>query len=235
MALSVILAIAAYLIGSIPTAYVAVRLTKGRDIRQLGSGSISSSNAGAILGWWAAILIGCFDLMKGAVCVWIADALDRNLGQQLAVGLATVAGHNWSIFLRFHGGRGLATMVGVIMATAPLQLLMFIIVALLGYTFTGGVPFWLGLSTLLLPFWGYALEQGSAIIAGNFAMIALVFMKRLTTNMEALPRHGKARVLLNRLLLDRDTRDRESWVRRRVHPPAPPSEPGAPAQGPQKL
>jgi hypothetical protein len=68
-------------------------------------------------------------------------------------------------------------------------------------------------------------------------MIALVFLKRVTTNLETLPRHGRAGVLLNRLLLDRDTRDRESWIHRRVHPrrPASTSEPSTPAQGTQKL
>jgi glycerol-3-phosphate acyltransferase PlsY len=234
MAVTVILVIASYLVGSIPTAYLVVRLVKREDIRRFGSGSVSSSNAGQVLGRWPGVIVGFADMLKGAGCVWVADALDRDLAERLAAGLAAVAGHNWSIFLRFDGGRGLATTVGVLLATAPMQLLLFIIVALLGFTVTGNVPLWLGISTALLPFWGYALQDGAAVVWADGVLVVMVFLKRLATNLERLPERGKGRVLLCRLLYDRDTREREAWVHRRAGAPSAPAEPGGgPVQGPQ--
>ncbi|MEE9286175.1 MAG: glycerol-3-phosphate acyltransferase [Dehalococcoidia bacterium] len=226
MTLTVLLTASAFFLGSIPTAYLLVWTVKRRDIRALGSGSISASNVSEVLGPWATALVGVSDILKGAAPIWAAQELDRSLAQQMTVGLGVLAGHNWSVFMGFRGGRGLSVVVGVLLAVARLELLLFVIIAVFGYAFTGSAPIWLGLATALLPFWSYALGREAALIWGNGIMVALVVLKRLLGNWDPLPERGKARVLLYRFILDRDTRDRRAWVRRGTSGEEPASEPG---------
>lgn len=99
-----------YLLGAIPFSYLIVRLVKGVDIRQLGSGNIGATNVGRVLGRRYYLLALALDLGKGAAAA--ALALHWDLPVFLA-GLAVV-GHDWSVFLRFSGGKGVATSLGVL-------------------------------------------------------------------------------------------------------------------------
>ena len=114
-----VLIVAAYLWGGIPTAYLVARFGAGIDIRSYGSGNVGASNALAHLGAKAGVAIGLFDLIgKGILPVLLARTLDAGLGVQVAVGLAAVAGHNWSPYIRFTGGRGVGTAGGVMLGFA---------------------------------------------------------------------------------------------------------------------
>ncbi|GAI24857.1 unnamed protein product, partial [marine sediment metagenome] len=94
-----------YLLGSIPSAYVAARLVKGKDIRQMGGGNVGVLNTFKEVGRGAGIAVILADMAKGAAAVVIAQwLLDVPQLFVLAAGLAAVAGHNWSIFLKFTGG-----------------------------------------------------------------------------------------------------------------------------------
>jgi len=237
MVTAVFLSLAAYLWGSIPIAYLVVWAIKGKDIRSFGSGSVSGSNVGEVLGKGWTLPVGIADIFKGAAPVWVAQAAGLDLGQQMAVGIAGIVGHNWSVFLGFQGGRGQATIIGVLLAAARLELLLFTIIALFGYTFTNNVPVWMGFSTALVPFWAWLLHDDTLILPSAF-MAALLFLKRLTANWEPVPEHRWAKVLLFRFILDRDTRDRDTWVHREAQvpettptPPAstPPPNPSAQA------
>ncbi len=213
MIVVIFFALGAYLFGSIPTAYILVRLFKGVDIRKLGTGTVGGSNAGQVLGKWAAVVVGLLDIAKGALPALLAQHAGLTLGEQMAIGLATIAGHNWSVFLGFQGGRGLATIVGVLLALAPLELLMFIIIAVLGIGIFRDVPLFMGLATLLLPVWSLSFEEPTAITAGCLGMVILTAAKRLLGNhFGNLPHKGKAQTLFNRLLFDRDCRERAPWV-----------------------
>lgn len=215
MAVTVLLSLGAYLFGAIPTAYLVARVVRGVDLRRYGSGAVTSSNVGELLGKWAVSSVGVADILKGAGPVWAAQALDLGLAQQMAVGLATIAGHNWSVFLRFQGGRGLTIVIGVLLASARMELLLFALVAIFGVAFFRNVPLFLGLSTALLPLWSFTLEEEAPLLWGTALMVVLVVAKRLTGNrLGAWPARSKGRVLLNRLLFDRDTREREAWVHR---------------------
>jgi len=105
-----------YILDSIPTAYVAGRLLKGSDIRQLGDGNMGARNAYHELGHKAGITIFLIDATKGALPVLIAHAASMSQVAILITGLATVVGHNWPIFIGFRGGRGEATTIGVLTA-----------------------------------------------------------------------------------------------------------------------
>jgi glycerol-3-phosphate acyltransferase PlsY len=121
----------AYLVGSLPSAYIAGRLLKGVDIRDFGDRNSGTANACKVLGIKVGIAVGAVDIGKGIAVIFIARALAGSLGWEMVAGVVGVAGHNWPFFLQFRGGRGAATAVGVLLillprAMIPLSLLSMI-------------------------------------------------------------------------------------------------------------
>lgn len=117
--ITAILLAGAYLLGSIPTGYLAVRALNGKDIRSHGSGNIGMANAYRVGGTRVALVVLLGDALKGAVLVLVARVV--LLLPDLAVvtiGFAAIIGHDFPIFLRGHGGKGIATSLGVITALA---------------------------------------------------------------------------------------------------------------------
>ncbi|MDD5505267.1 MAG: glycerol-3-phosphate 1-O-acyltransferase PlsY [Candidatus Omnitrophica bacterium] len=117
--------ITSYLLGSIPTAYFFGKLLKGIDIRKVGSGNIGATNAMRALGKGAGITVLLLDILKGfIVVVLLGDYFcskpilwqEHNL--RIIMGLCSICGHNWTIFLRFKGGKGIATSFGVLLGLA---------------------------------------------------------------------------------------------------------------------
>lgn len=104
-----------YLLGSIPTAYIAGRLTKGKDIRQMGDGNMGAQNAFHQLGAKAGLSVGILDAAKGILAILIAQIAGISQVSVLLAGTAAVIGHNWPIFLGFRGGRGECTTIGVLL------------------------------------------------------------------------------------------------------------------------
>jgi len=115
----VLMLIAAYLIGSIPNAYLFPRLFYGIDIRKHGTGKVGASNVLKLTSKWMAVLVTLLDVGKGLLAVWLAQLLDMGVAEQVATGMLAIIGHNWPVFLRFHGGRGIFTSLGVIFMLAP--------------------------------------------------------------------------------------------------------------------
>lgn len=118
-AMALALLAGAYLLGSIPTGYLVVRAIAGKDIRQHGSGNIGMANAYRVGGAGVAFVVLLGDALKGAVLVLLAR-LGLGLPDLVvvAIGLAAIVGHDFPIFLRGHGGKGIATSLGVITALA---------------------------------------------------------------------------------------------------------------------
>jgi glycerol-3-phosphate acyltransferase PlsY len=115
-----------YFLGSIPTAYVAGRLLKGRNIWQMGDGNVGAANAFRQLGAKAGIGVFFVDAGKGALAILIAQAASIPLVAVLLTGAAAVVGHNWSVFIGFRGGRGQSTAIGVLLpiVTQPVLILL---------------------------------------------------------------------------------------------------------------
>jgi len=112
-----------YLLGSLPTAYFLVKWAKGIDIRTVGSGNVGATNALRTVGLWAGLVVLVGDVLKGVIAAgmvprWMLGT--TALGVRLACGLAAVLGHDFSCFLRFRGGKGVATTIGVFLGAAPL-------------------------------------------------------------------------------------------------------------------
>ena len=120
----------AYLLGSIPPSYLLGRLLKGIDLRQHGSGNVGATNAFRVLGKGPGITTLLLDVGKGFIAIRALSAFFESrfaipidpLFYQILMGLAVVVGHNWTVFLKFKGGKGVATSCGVFLALAPLTL-----------------------------------------------------------------------------------------------------------------
>ena len=120
-----------YFLGSIPIAYIAGRLLKGKDIRQMGDGNMGARNAFFELGPKVGVAIGIADAGKGALAILIAQAAGISQVAVLLTGATAVIGHNWPIFLGFRGGRGESTTMGVLLTLIPQPMAMVAGLALL--------------------------------------------------------------------------------------------------------
>jgi glycerol-3-phosphate acyltransferase PlsY len=162
LAISVVLA---YLIGSIPVAYIFGRMLKNLDIREHGSGNMGATNAFRVLGKGPGTIVLILDIIKGIIPVTVlANAF--GLGDPLSlviISVAAVSGHNWTIFLGFKGGKGMATSLGVLMGLAiqlpglrivlGLALLIWVVLFLaLGYVSLASIAAAVALPILMVVF-----------------------------------------------------------------------------------
>lgn len=108
--------IISYFIGSIPTAYIFGKQLKGIDIREHGSGNVGATNVFRVLGKKPGFIVLFLDILKGVLAVWLLAELFHIQGirQIICLGIAAVCGHNWTIFLKFKGGKGIATSLGAL-------------------------------------------------------------------------------------------------------------------------
>ncbi len=118
-----------YLLGSIPFTHIIAKLVAGVNLRQVGSRNVGTRNLSRTVGFGWGVLGGALDFGKGAAAMWIATAIDAPYPLRLAAGIAAVVGHNWPVWLRFLGGKGLATAMGAAATVAffPEWLIMFAI------------------------------------------------------------------------------------------------------------
>ena len=117
----VLAVLASYLLGAIPTSYLVGRVFRGIDLREHGSRNLGATNLYRTLGWKFAVPVALFDIAKGAVPVMlIAPLVSSSRLFALACGAAAVVGHVLSVFVRFRGGKGVATAAGVMLGFSPL-------------------------------------------------------------------------------------------------------------------
>lgn len=127
--------LAAYVLGSIPTGYLTARQVGGIDIRERGSGNTGATNVFRVLGAKAGLITAFGDILKGVIAVQIAKYVLQEpvWGMEpstafLIAGVLVIAGHNWSLFLGFEGGKGVATTVGVLLSLLPYLMLVLLFV-----------------------------------------------------------------------------------------------------------
>lgn len=146
--------------------------------------------------------------------VWAAQLLGLGVVPQVAVGLATIIGHNWSVFLRFNGGRGILTTLGVVFLLMPWGIVIILAGASLTLLVkTSPLPVLGGI--IILPFVSWGLGEPLPVTLGFLAIFLITITRRLTAPRlaDAIP-ISKKQLMLNRLLFDRDIRDREAWLYR---------------------
>ncbi len=218
--LFILLILGAYLLGSVPAAYLVVKWFRGIDIRQYGSGNVGAANVVAVASKRLAIPVIVFDLGKGAAMVWVAQLLGLGIAQQVTVGLAAIIGHNWSVFLGFTGGRGALTLAGVVIILAPkLGLMLMAVVFLCGLFRQMALGAVLAMAFLPICSWfldqPFGIEEPLPVTTGFLAIFLITVLRRLTaphTSVTASVPPGE--LLINRLLFDRDIRDRKAWIHR---------------------
>jgi acyl phosphate:glycerol-3-phosphate acyltransferase len=166
--------IIAYLLGCIPTAYLAGKITTGKDIRSLGDENPGAGNAYRELGPKAGIIVFFVDTAKGAAAALIAQGGHLSQNWVMATGLAAVIGHNWPVFLRLRGGRGVATTLGILFVLIPIPMFVMTIPTLLILLWRRDVTPPMVFLFVLLPLVEWAFKVNPAIIIYGLFLPALV-------------------------------------------------------------
>ena len=186
LVVAILLGLGAYSLGSVPTAYVLVRLVKGADIREAGTGNVGALNTYHQVGLWGGLLVLAVDAGKGALAVLVpawAGAPDWTMFLTTPL---VVAGHNWPMFLGFRGGKGAASIFGISLAVAPVLTLItlgpVVLVVLLIRNVVWGTAFgFVMLNTLLV-----ATQQSTGQIAHCAALTVLVTASYLVSIRERI-------------------------------------------------
>jgi len=170
--------LAAYLLGSIPFALILARRW-GSDLRAVGSGNLGATNVMRASGVAAGMLVAALDMGKGAASVWLATRIGDGAELPAAAGLAAIVGHVYPVWLRFRGGKGVATACGAFSMLTPLAVppalaIFAVVVWLTQYVSLGSV-----LASMALPPIAYALgSPAPAVIAAAAASALIVFRHR---------------------------------------------------------
>ena len=175
-------ALLAYLLGSIPTGYLVAK-ARGVDIRTVGSGNIGATNAFRVLGTGLGIFVLLMDALKGWVAVQIgAWAVDQLLAGapleylRITAGIAVILGHNFTCWLKFKGGKGIATSAGVLIALVPWALLIILAIFVIVFFSTRYVSLGSISAAFALPFatWVTTGNVGLTVVTGLLGALAIL-------------------------------------------------------------
>lgn len=175
-----------YLLGSIPSAYIAGRLVKGVDIRQVGGKNMGTLNTLREIGRTAGFTVLIADIAKGSLAVLVAGWLGVSGIFIMASGFAAIIGHNLPVFLKFRGGKGAATALGVLIAMAPvpagIALAVIVIIILITSNFTLGLAGGFILTPLLL----WLFKNGTDLIYFSLIIAVAMAIRYASTARKAL-------------------------------------------------
>ncbi|MGD9117152.1 MAG: glycerol-3-phosphate acyltransferase [Dehalococcoidia bacterium] len=216
----ILLLIGGYLMGAIPTAYLVAQWRRRVDIRQYGSGNVGGANLVKIGARGMAVGVVIFDIAKAMPAVWVAQLVGLDITQQVIIGIAAVVGHNWPVFLRFSGGRGIATIMGAALIVPlvndlmiPWSFIAFLAIMIINLFTVRNIPIGIGIAVAAMPIVSAAVGEPLALTLGFVAMFVIMVIRRLTPRRAPISASvPTGELLLNRLLFDRDIRDRETWI-----------------------
>ena len=196
-AISILLA---YLVGSMPTAYIVGLKVKGVDLRLVGSGNLGAVNTFREVGPGSGSFVLASDVLKGVLVVFIPAWLGAPTWTPYATAVAVVAGHNWPVFLRFRGGKGAATVVGISLAVLPLLTLVVLAPTILVFALTRNIIVAAGFGFILLNTLTVATGQSAGQIALclllTFVVTATHYLNSRSAIEDAFKR-GKWKALLS--------------------------------------
>ena len=207
----------AYFAGSIPTAQLVARAFGQKDLRFVGSRTVSATGVYYHVSRWLFWPVAAVDILKVALPTWLGLELGVGRGAAALAGLIAVSGHCWPVWLGFRGGRGVTGFLGLWLVLFPpgaFWLLAGLVLGRLGVLVQTAAGTLAALATWPLVL--TALGLPADLILTAWACLGLTVIKRLEANRIGLPADPAARrrVLLNRLLWDRDVGPREPWVER---------------------
>jgi glycerol-3-phosphate acyltransferase PlsY len=183
----ILVALIAYLLGSIPTGFLVAK-ARGVDIRTVGSGNIGATNVFRILGKPAGVFVLLADGVKGWLAVfvvaklvsgWFYPAAGSTAGEWFAIcaGIAAILGHNYTCWLYFKGGKGIATSAGVLIALVPVPLLIILTIWIVVFAFTRYVSLASISASFSLPFAAWAVGESRTIVLVTAGLAALAIYK----------------------------------------------------------
>jgi acyl phosphate:glycerol-3-phosphate acyltransferase len=197
----VIAIITAYLIGSVSGAYIVTRIATGNDIRKLGSGNAGARNVYRSVGPSAGVAAVVIDAGKGAAAVAVADLALGAVQPLLALaGLAAVAGHIWPAYLKFRGGNGLSTCMGVLLMMLTREAMIIVGIMLVIAVLTRNPILGLTVGLLSLPVSAWFLEKSLLAVLFSLALITMMALHFLPTARAALGQAGGNKQILASLL-----------------------------------
>src|SRR5580658_1375399 len=177
----------AYLLGGIPFGYLLVKLTTGRDVRAAGSGNIGATNVLRTTGRAAGVATLLLDIGKGYLAVWLAGRLTGgHAGWMSAAALAVMIGHSYPVFLRFRGGKAMASFVGAWLCLTPLPLaaVLLVFVVMAAWTRHISLGSIVGAGTFPLAVW--LIEHPPATIVAAAVLSAALIVYRHRENIARL-------------------------------------------------
>lgn len=173
--------VASYLLGAIPTSQWVVRAVKGVDLRTVGSGNLGATNLYRLLGWRYAIPVGLFDAAKGAIPVaFIGPWAGLGVVGSLLLGVVAVVGHVFSVFVKFKGGKGVATGSGIVLGLAPWAFVATLVVWIVTVRLSGYVSLGSILAALALPaaVWFLHPERREVVLYLAALSLIIIWMHR---------------------------------------------------------
>ena len=174
--------IMAYVIGAIPSAYVAGRLIKGKDIREEGDRNPGAGNAYRTIGPKAGVAVGAVDIGKGAGAVLLAAELTGSTSAGMAAGVVAMVGHNWPIFLKLRGGRGAASALGVFIALVPMPAIPISLVSLALLPIVKSATIVIGLIMISTPFVALLIGAPYSMVAYCVGLPVMVGVRHYITS-----------------------------------------------------
>jgi len=196
--------IVAYLIGSFPSAYIITRLRKGMDIREIGSRNLGAMNVFYQVGFVEGLLVLAADIGKGAAAVALARWLEVPMIAQVFAGVAVVIGHGFPVFLRFRGGRGGATCIGVLAFLMPWGIPVYLGIFGLGLLLTRYPTLSYGVAFICFPFVAWLIYHSGVLVVFSIGILLLPGIKYIPRIREMRTTGGSwRRVFLRKNLKDR--------------------------------
>jgi len=179
-----------YLLGAIPTAYLAGYMVKHIDIRQVGDLNMGAANAYRQLGPKTGIIVGLVDVGKGALVILIAQAWNLPAFAILFAGVAAVIGHNWPVFIGFRGGRGVNTTIGVFLVVITKPMLIVAGPAILALLIKRNVTLACAILFISLPLACWWLGNSPLIISYSIALPGLIGFTHFIRTRRQVPHHA---------------------------------------------
>src|SRR3954469_23803434 len=171
--------VTAYLIGSVPFALLLARHWGAADLRRIGSGNVGAANVLRASGITAGVLVALLDVAKGAAGVLLAERMSAGPASAALAGVAAIVGHIYPVWLRFRGGKGVATACGVFSILTPLAVPPALAIFVTTIWVTKYVSLGSVLATIALPPIAYAMgTPGPAVLAASAASAIILFRHR---------------------------------------------------------
>ncbi len=190
--------ILAYLIGSLPTAYIVGRLRRGIDIREVGSRNMGAMNVIYQVGPADGVFVIFVDIVKGMMAVYIATLLDSSMIVPLVAGAMAVIGHSFPVFLGFRGGKGGATCIGVLAWIMPWGVPVYIAMLLTSMAATRFLTLSYSLALVCFPFVAWLIYGSGTLIIFSVGLLMLPAVKYLSRVKEMYSKAGSWRKVLFR-------------------------------------